>query len=97
MSLTCPKCGVNISTFKVSSLFRCSSCSAKLTGKTIGPAIWAALLATPFELLFYPAVYSSFGSEWLGALLRIIISGCVFFTFYVLFIKSFSEIKVRNE
>jgi hypothetical protein len=97
MLLTCPKCNVKISAFKISSLFRCSSCSAKLTGKTVGPAIWAALLASLFELITYPLVYSSFGSAWLGTSLRFIIIGCVFVTFYGLFINSFCEIKIRND
>ncbi|WP_227869652.1 hypothetical protein [Undibacterium parvum] len=98
MSLACPKCGVRINALKVSENFVCSSCSVALKCKTTGLFICAFVLSTFADFIIYPFVYGVAGTDWWpGFVLRISISGAVFFALLFLLVDTYGSIQVKDE
>jgi hypothetical protein len=93
MSLTCPKCGSEISPWKLKAKFLCWHCHATLISNSRSITIVSVVLWSLVEVLIKIVVFSSLSNQAFGFFVSMALSGAFGFSLYYVLVQSCSTIK----
>jgi len=93
----CPRCGAALKPWSLRGRFKCHACSAPLEGQIFGPLIATLVLWQLADFFIYPLVHALAGTDWTSVLIRSLISACVGFSLYALFVSMFARVEISGE